>query len=154
MYKMIKAGLLALGIVAAAVANAGELSQKSVKALLDSVDAAANSQNVEQIASSMSDNVEIVINVTMQGQTQVMQITKPQYIEMLKQGWAEYSDYKYTRSSTKIDIKGDKAIATATVKESMTVQGQKVSSVTREEATIELVKGEPRVTKLVGYTSM
>jgi hypothetical protein len=73
---------------------------------------------------------------------------------MLKQGWAQYKKYKYSRSNVRIEIRDNKAIVTADVRESMTIQGQNISGESKEEVTIELVDGIPLITEVTGYTTM
>ena len=135
-------------------ASAENLTEESVKNLISRVDNAVNSLNADEIAATMSDNIVIIMNITMQGQKQVLKPSKQEYIALLKQGWAAYQNYKYSKSNMKITLNNNKALVTANVKESMTIQGQNISGSSREEVTIELVNNKPMITAITGYTSM
>jgi hypothetical protein len=52
------------------------------------------------------------------------------------------------------EIKNNKALVSAVVQESMIFQGQNMSGSTKEEVTIELVDGNPLVTKVIGHTRL
>jgi len=94
------------------------------------------------------------MNITMEGQTQVMKPSKQEYITMLKQGWSAYENYTYSKSNVIIKIQEGKAIVTANIKETMTVQGQNLSGESQEIVTIEIVNGNLLITNVVGYTAM
>jgi len=141
-------------VFASAITNASGLTEEAVKKLIAKVDNAAVTLNADAVADALSSNVIIIMNIKSQGQTHVMKPTKKDYILMLKQGWAAYKNYTYTKSNVKIRMLANKAIVTSNVSESMTVQGQRMSGESREEVTVELVNGKPLITKVVGYTSM
>ena len=102
----------------------------------------------------MRDDVEIVMNMNIQGHRQVMTPSKAEYLEMLKQGWAIAEKYQYSRTNLKVDIQADKAMVSATVNESMTVQGQTISARSKEKLVIELYQGRPLISKIVGNTNL
>lgn len=154
MLNTVKAGLLVCCFIAASVASAAGLTNKSVEAVLAQIDNAANTLDANAVASVMSDDVSITMNISMQGKSQVLKPSKQEYIAMLQQGWAMYQDYKYKRSNVKIDLQGNKAVVSADVSESMTVQGQTLAGVSKETVTIEVINGKPMVTRIVGHTSM
>lgn len=135
-------------------AYASELTEESVNKLIVTMEDAVNTLDAQVVADALSNDVEITMHVTMQGQTQVLNPSKQEYIALLKQGWAQYSDYKHSRSNTVIEIRDDKAFVTADILESMSIQGQTLSGETKEELTIELVNGNPQVTTMTGYSSM
>ncbi len=134
--------------------NAGELTESSVKAFTEKVVSAILTKDTSKISDAMSDNVLIIINVNMQGENHVMKPAKKEYLSMLQQGWDMYKNHKYKQSNMVIKIEGNRAIVTADISESMTVQGKEMSAETKEETTIELVNGKPLITKVVGYTTM
>lgn len=154
MLRLIKVSCLLLGLVVFSNAFAAELTEESVKELITSVELAANNKNVDGIASVLSDNVEIVLNLSFNGQTQVINSNKEDYISLLKQGWSISTNYKYVNKSSDITIDGDKAFVKAVVQEMMTIQGQDISAESKEESVVELIDGTLLVTKIVGYSSL
>ena len=106
------------------------------------------------VASTLSDDVEIIANVNMQGQNHVMKPTKQAYIASLKEAWAMYKNYQYSKSNVVLTMQEDKAVVTATVNESMVVQGRTMSAVSKEIVTVKLVNGQLKITKVVGHTKM
>jgi hypothetical protein len=154
MRKIINTCLAGLLVFASTTSFAADLTRASVDALIAKVDTSANKLDAEGIAKTMSDNVEIVMNISAQGQNQVVKPSKQEYIDLLKQGWAATQNYKYTRTNMKVALNGNKAVVTADIKESMTIQGQTIAGTTKEETTIELVNNAPLITKIVGHTSM
>ncbi len=134
--------------------NAGELTESSVKALIEKVDSAILTEDTSIISDAMSDNILIIMNFNMQGENHVMKQAKKEYLSTLQQGWDMCKNYKYKQSNMVIKIEGNRAIVTADSSESMTVQGKEVSGESKEETTIELVNGKPLITKIVGYTTM
>jgi len=135
-------------------AAAGSLTETDVKGLIAKADKAAVTLNASDLASTLSDDVIIIMNINMQGQKHVMKPSKTEYISMVQQGWTTYSNYTYSKSDVVIKMQDDKAFVTSKVSESMTVQGSTMSGESKEEVTIELVNGRPLITRMVGYTSM
>ena len=145
---------LALGLLLMTVSNAAELTEETAKQVISRVDNAVNELNSKAVGDALSDNVSITININMKGQKQVMKPSKQEYISMLEQGWAQYTNYKYNRSNAVVKIIGNKAFVTGDVSESMTVHGQNISGTSKEETTIELVNGQLLITEVIGYISM
>lgn len=144
-----------LSLVAVTTSSyASELTKETVKQVISRVDNAVNDLNAKAVGEEMSSDVSITMNISIQGQTQIMKPSKQEYIAMLEQGWALYTNYKYNRSNMVIKIKSDKAYITADVQESMTIQGQNISGTSKEETIIELVNGKPLVTAVTAHTSM
>ncbi len=134
--------------------NAGELTESSVKAFVEKVDSAMLTEDTSIISDAMSDNILIIMNVNMQGKNQVMKPAKKEFLSMMQQGGDMCKNYKYKRSNMVIKIEGNRAIVTADISESFTLQGKEISAESKEETTIELVNGKPLITKVVGYTTM
>ena len=154
MTNLVKVCFLAFSLFASAISFASDLTEESVKSLLSKIDNAVANLNAAEVSKALSDNVIITINITMQGQSQVMRPSKQEYIAMLEEGWSMYENYKYSKSNVKIKIQGSKAFVSADVRESMTVQGKNIAGESKEEITIELINGKPLITNMVGYTSM
>lgn len=154
MRKLSRIAILA-SIAFSVVGYAGGLTEHSVRELIARVDGAANAMNIAPIAESLSDDVVISMTISVNGQRHTLRPSKREYLEMLRQGWAAASSYQYRRESLDIRLESEnRARVTAEVTESMVIQGQYIRGNTREEATIELLDGEPKVTKLVGSTTM
>jgi hypothetical protein len=84
-----------------------------------------------------------------------MHLSKQQYLQSLEDGWKQSEDYKYSIENMKISVENaNKALVTADVKESMTMQGQHIEATTQEETTVELIGDSPLITKIVGYSTM
>lgn len=133
---------------------AAGITEAEVRNLISKVDAAVNALNAQGIGDVMRDDVEIIMNIDIQGHRQVMKPSKAEYLEMLKQSWAHAEHYQYSRVDLKFDIQDNMAFGTVTVNESMTVQGQTFSWSTKEEVVIELIQGKPLMTKIVAHTKM
>jgi hypothetical protein len=149
-----KAIFLLLSLVVATSSHGAGLTEETVKQVISRIDKAVNDQNANALANELSNDVSIKLNISMKGRKQAMTASKRQYISMLEQSWAKYSDYKYSRSDVKINIKDNKAFVSAVVQESMTVQGQNVSGSSTEEVTIEMVNGKPLITKVLAHISL
>jgi len=149
-----KAIFMFLSLVAATSSYGAELTEASVNQVISRLDKAINDQNADAVAKELSNDVSIKINISMKGRQQTMTASKRRYISMLEQSWAKYSDYKYSRSNMTTEIKNNKALVSAVVQESMIFQGQNMSGSTKEEVTIELVDGNPLVTKVIGHTRL
>ena len=117
---------LFLSLVVVPAAYAAEMTEEMVKQTISRVDNAVNDLNARALAKELSDNVSITMNINMQGQKQVMKPSKQEYISMLAKGWAQYKNYKYSRTNMSIKIKGNKAYISADIKESMTMQGKNI----------------------------
>jgi len=154
MNKLIKLFSILIYMVIFSTANADDLTKQNVNVFLVSIDKAAVMKNANIISDTLSENVVIIINMTMEDKKQIMKLTKKDYVSILKRGWSIYKNYKYTRTNINIKIKNNKAFVTSNIKESMTIEGKNISGSSKEETTIELIDGKLLITKLVGYTSM
>jgi phosphoribosylformimino-5-aminoimidazole carboxamide ribonucleotide (ProFAR) isomerase len=154
MLRIVKIWFLVFSLAALTSACAPSLTEESAKQVISKIDNAVNTLNAQEVANALSDDVELILNINVQGQIQVLRPSKQEYIAMLQQGWAKSTNYEYSRSNMEIKIQGNKAFVSTNVKESMTVQGQNISGESKEEVTIELINGSPLITKVIGYTSM
>ena len=143
-----------ISFVAATASYGADLTEDTVKQVISRIDKAVNDQNASALAKELSADASIKFNVSVKGRKQAVTASKRRYISMLEQSWAQYSNYKYSRSNMTIDIEDNKALVSAVVQESMMFLGQKVSGSTKEEVTIELVDGRPLVTKVIGHTRL
>lgn len=141
-------------IVVTTSAFAADLTEQSVKQVIETFDRANKAKNAGQIVSLMTDDVELTLHIDAQGQQQVIELTKPEYAALLQQSWDMASNYQYSRSNLAIKMDGNKARVTADIKESMTVQGQSVSAVTKTETVVESIDGKAMITRVTGFTNM
>jgi hypothetical protein len=139
-------GLLAL--LSSAAGSTTELTEASVRALIAKVDRAIPARNVAVIAEVLAERVVISVNMTVNGQLQHLSPDRGQYLDMLKQTWATVSDYRYRRYNQRITIEGHQAIVTADVWESATLNGQTMSTQSRETTIIESVDGKLQATAI------
>lgn len=154
MKNLFKPALLMCTLLISSLSYAEGLTEKSVRGLISQIDKAVVSMNADHVGEALSDNVSITMNISTGGQKSVLMPSKHEYLTMLKEGWSQCTNYKYNRTNLKISLIGNKALITSDIYESMTVQGQNISGTTKEEATVELINGNPRITKIVGYTKM
>ena len=140
------------GLLLASAACAASLTEASIQPMLVQIDRAAQSHDVEGIIKLMAPQVRIQIDMTAVGAPQVATLSRSECASALRSSWAQSQSYNYQRSNTKIRVApgGQSAIVTATVKETLKLQGQTVTSTTDETTRIELSKGQPLVTEVHG----
>lgn len=136
--------------------QAGQLNQAAVSSMLTQLDKSIQAKDANAVANLMSENIQITINVTSQGKTQIISVGKNEYIGMLSQGWTMAEEYSYKRENVNIKIidQGKKAHVTADVIETVTIQGQKHSGKSKEDVLVEMIDGKPMITRITGETSM
>lgn len=145
---------LIFGILLSIETMASDLTLPQINSVLERVDQAINSHDADALAKELSNEVKITMQFDIPGQKQVMQPSKSEYVDMLKQGWAQYSNYKYAKSNVKIELNGAKAFVSDDVTESMDIQGQHLSAHSREEVIIEIINDQPLITSIVGHTDL
>jgi len=137
------------------VSFAQQLDEQTVLKLVSEMDHAISKRDASTLARFLSDNLTVVANVRASGQDQKLTMNKSSYIESVSQGWAIATDYEYKRTNTKITLSGPaKAVVTATISETVTVQGQTIRTTSTETAVIELVGGKPMITSVVANVQM
>lgn len=133
---------------------AEDITESQVLSLLDKLDLAVVNRDVPGVLSTMSDDVVIKLTMKMQGSEQKLQLNKAQYQQMLRQAWEVYEDYQYQRVNQRIELQGDKAIISADVHESMTIQGQALATVTREKSTVAKQGGQLLILNVSGTAEL
>lgn len=131
-----------------------KLTKADVEKLIETMDQAVNDLDANAVASMLSENVEIVMDISSQGNTQTMTMNKQEYLTTLKQGWSAFEAYSYERTKLNIDMKNNKALLSFNVEEKMKVQGQNIEGTSKGEATVEMVGGKPLFTKMLANVSM
>ena len=131
---------------------AAELTKENVSILLSKADAADSNLDADGVANVLSDNVILIVSIKTKEQTQVLTLSKQEFILMLKFGWLSVESFKHSRMNEVIKSDGDKMIVTADVLGTMTVNGQNNNLDAKVEATIESINKNILITRLVAYT--
>ena len=140
------------GLLLAGAASAASLTDGDIQKMLSRIDQAAQSHDVNGIIKLLAPQARVNIDMTAVGAPQVLSLSRAEYAEALRSNWAQTQTYDYQRSNTKIRIApgAQSAIVTATVKETIKMQGQTLVSTTDETSRVEMVKGQPLVTEVQG----
>lgn len=133
---------------------ASELSEESVRKIIDHVISAAKEQNSKNIASVFGDKAIITSHVSHGEKKKFIKQSKTEYINMLDTNWQIYDSYFLEASNIAIDFQGKKALVTSNVKESVTVQEKNIVANTKQQVIIELINETPLITSIVGYTEI
>lgn len=135
--------------VATAAATLKELTRANIETFLASIDTAIEARDVSAIEAVLAPDLKVfVTNVPSADGPQKIEMSRDEYVKSMKENFAVAEAYKYSRSKLAIEILdgGQKAIVKDMVTEDVTVQGQKIHSVTNETTTIELRDGKPLLT--------
>jgi HEPN domain-containing protein len=147
--RTLKPILFLAALIVAATSHAAGLSEQSVRELIAKMDQAARTRSIEPLAEVLSDDAVIRVTVHIERRKRVLDLTKEDYLEMVRRGWARASAYTFQRTALDITIQNpERARVTTEVLESLSVQGQSMQGRTRQEATVELRRGRPRITRL------
>lgn len=130
---ILKPTLLALPLVASVIPAHAQMSQALVMNYANTMQSAANSRNISQIARLISDDA--VISLTRQGKGSTT-LDKAGYLDLLQKGWTQADNYQYTISVDNIVITGDTARASVITKETWTKDGQTRTLLTTSKATL------------------
>lgn len=134
--------------------QAATLSPEAVTALIEDIDTAVSQRDLTTIANSLSDIVDITMNIKQPGGTQKQKVTKQEYLSSLRLSWSSATNYTYTKSNEKIWYIENKALFSANIKESMTLNNLNISFKSLVETTIELINGIPLISKVVYHIEM
>lgn len=146
--------LSALLFLAPCLGLGQSLDEATVRKIMAEIDRATDARDVNGVVRHLSENAVITADIESQGQSQRVTLNKTEYTQMLTQAWAAVDTYDYKRSNQKISISGGRAVVTADILETVTAQGQTMSTTSAETAVIELVGGKPMVTKVSAKTRM
>ncbi|HBF09833.1 MAG TPA: hypothetical protein DHW71_07575 [Gammaproteobacteria bacterium] len=149
-----KAFIFCFSLLFSIYATAGDLTESQVKQMLERIEVAVQNLDAAAIGRQLADDVFIEVTVNAQGQSQVIQLEKQQYLQLLQTGWASYEDYDYSQTINSIEVKGNKAYISSNSVETMTIQGKTVEAGSKEASVIELINGVPLVTEIKAVTAM
>lgn len=141
--------VLASALACASPLAAQELTVSALKAFIAKMDAAAEACDVDTVVASVSELAILSGVVYEQGQMMRIRMNKSQYRALLTRVCATGTDYDNVRTNEKISIEGDQAIITADVAETMVLNGQTITTNTRERATVESIDGKLMLVQLV-----
>lgn len=110
-----------------------QMNESLVMAYAQSMQAAANAQNISQIARLVSD--EAVIALTRQGKGSST-LDKSTYLDLLQKSWTQAQNYHYQMTVSDVVITGDQARAVVITTETWTKDGQPHKLTTTARATL------------------
>ena len=149
-----KAFIFCFSLLFSIYATAADLSESQVRQVLNRIEVAVQHLDAAGIGRQLADDVFIEVTVNAQGQSQVIQLEKQQYLQLLQTGWASYEDYDYAQSINSIEVKGNKAYISSNSVETITMQGKTIEAGSKEASVIELINGVPLVTEIKAVTAM
>ena len=149
-----KAFIFCFSLLFSIYATAGDLTESQVKQMLERIEVAVQNLDAAGIGRQLADDVFIEVTVNAQGQSQVIQLEKQQYLQLLQTGWASYEDYDYSQTINSIEVKGNKAYISSNSVETITMQGRTIEAGSKEDSVVELINGVPLVTEIKAVTAM
>ena len=142
---------LAAGILSlASLAQAQAITEPQVKHLLTQMDQAIASRNVDGVTRWLADDVRVSGTLEVGGQQKSFAYGKDEYAKSLFDTWGAASHYTYKRDNQIIRVKGGSAVVTADITEQTQIGRQLIKAHTQETATVELRKGQARITRVEG----
>ena len=148
MKRFLNAVLLTLAGILAAPSFAAGISEGAVKKLMADVDKAIPARNVAVIERLLADDVAIELTVNVDGNIRRFDMSRDEYLTMVRQAWSAATTYTYKRTNQKIVIQGRKAVVTADVTESLSSHGRTVVTRSQETAVVEDVRGTLQATAI------
>ena len=149
-----KAFIFCFSLLFSIYATAGDLTESQVKQMLERIEVAVQNLDAAGIGRQLADDVFIEVTVNAQWQSQVIQLEKQQYLQLLQTGWASYEDYDYSQTINSIEVKGNKAYISSNSVETITMQGRTIEAGSKEDSVVELINGVPLVTEIKAVTAM
>lgn len=147
-YKLAQA--LALGTLVSTSAHA-QMSEQLVRSYAQTMQNAANSQNIGQIARLLADDV--VISLTRPGKGSAT-LDKSSYLDLLQKNWSESRNYRYNARINDIVVTGDTARAQMVTTESFVRDGQNVTMTTTSRATFGVGNGNAVLLRSVSQVTV
>ena len=132
------------------LAQAQGITEAQVKSLLTQMDQAIASRNVDGVTRWLADDARVSGTMEVGGQQKSFAYNKDEYAKSLFDTWGASSQYIYKRENQVIRIQGGSAVVTADIKEQTQIGRQLIKTQTQESATVELRKGQPRITRVEG----
>lgn len=133
---------------------AQDLSESEVRGVLDRMDAAVAKRDVDAIGRLLSAGAQLSGTLKVGAGAQTFRYNKSQYLQNLRDSWAQLVDYRYRRSNVVIVVSGRAATATADVHETLVLPAGTMSVKSRESVTLERLDGAVLITRVVAQGSM
>lgn len=146
-------GVLSAGALAATAmmsAQAAPITESAVTGYASAMKNAANSQNIGQVATLVSDDA--LISLSRKGKT--TSLDKDAYLKLLQRSWSQTQNYRYDISISNIVTSGDQAKADVKTVETWTKDGQNVSFVTSSRVTLASGAGNAVLLRAVSQVTI
>lgn len=128
-------GILSVGALAATAmmsAQAAPITESAVQGYAAAMKAAANSKNLNRVATLVSDDA--LISLSRKGKT--TSLDKEAYLKLLQSSWSETQGYSYDITVNNIVISGDQAKADVKTVETWVKDGNQVAFITSSRVTL------------------
>ena len=127
------------------------LTESNIHALYDEMTRAASQRDIEGVLGLMSNDVSIKITAAKGS----LELDAAKYRQLLQQGWSGLDSYSMAVDIQRIEIAEDGQSATVTdsTTENMSMHGHEMSAGMQETATLRLIDGEPKITRIEAQIS-
>ncbi len=147
------ASVVTLAAVAGTVAinaQAATMTDSLVQNYADAMKSAANSKNISQVSTLVSDDA--LISLSRKGKS--TSLDKDAYLKLLQNSWNQTSNYRYDISIDNIVTTGSQAKANVKTIESWVKDGKNVSFVTTSRVTLTLSTGNAVLLRAVSQVTI
>ncbi|MEO4046499.1 hypothetical protein AAFN46_05325 [Pseudomonas sp. CAU 1711] len=122
------------------------LTEASIRALYADIAAAASQRDVEGTLGYMSEDVRIHIAAPKGS----IELDADKYRQLLTQGWSGLDSYRMEVAIESIEIAADGQSATVkdSTQETLSLNGQEMSTGMQETASLRLIDGEPKIVRI------
>ena len=142
---------VAAAISAVAVqAQAATMTENLVENYASAMKAAANSQDINRVASLVSDDA--LISLSRRGKS--TSLDKDGYLNLLQSSWNQTSNYQYDIQVADVVTSGTQAKANVSTVESWVKDGKKVTFVTNSRVTLTVATGNAVLLRAVSQVTI
>jgi hypothetical protein len=131
-----------------ASATAKDLTEAAVSSMVAAVDRAIPARDLVALRLALADDALITLNLDLPGQPERVILSKDEYLAMVEKAWGMATEYSYRRSNQTIELRGELAIVSADVWESLTANGRRMVTESRETALITEIDGRLQITAI------
>ncbi|MBS0376604.1 MAG: nuclear transport factor 2 family protein [Proteobacteria bacterium] len=132
---------LVLAAVPAVAGSPPRLADRDVRAFMKDIETAAQARDVERLAAALSPDCRIELRTRIGGQERVTLMTREEYIEMLRTGYAgfrELTAYEYAVKDLAVTLEADGAATVVShVTETAEFAGHRETTDSEETARVE-----------------
>lgn len=146
------ASVITLATVASSISISAQaaMTEDLVQNYASAMKSAANSKNINQVASLVSEDA--LISLSRKGKS--TSLDKAGYLNLLQTGWNQTSNYRYDITVGNVVTSGSQAKANVTTSESWVKDGQNVSFVTSSRVTLTLSTGNAVLLRAVSQVTI